>query len=184
MRSVWKGSLGFGLVNIPVGMYVATEESNISFVQLDRKDHARVKYKKVNENSLKELQQDDIVKGYEIEGKYVIVEESDFDKAMPEKTDHLEILQFVDEKEIDPVYYEKPYYLAPDKMGAKAYVLIRDSLMLENRVGLGVMVYHSKEWFCMIKPQQKILILHKLRFSDEIRSAAGLAIPDTPVNKD
>ena len=184
MRSVWKGSLGFGLVNIPVSMFVATEESNISFFQLDKKDHARVKYKKVNENSGKELHQEDIVKGYEIDGKYVIVEDSDFAQAMPEKTDHLEIIQFVDEKEIDPVYYEKPYYVAPEKIGGKAYALLRDALMLENRVGLGVMVYHNKEWFCMIKPQNKVLILYKLRFSDEVRSAAGLSIPDTPVNKD
>jgi DNA end-binding protein Ku len=184
MRSMWKGSLGFGLVNIPVSMFVATEESTISFSQLDKKDHGKIRYKKINEISGKEVEQRDIVRGYEIEGKYIIVEESDFAKAMPEKTDHLEIIQFVDEKEIDPVYYEKPYYVAPEKVGAKAYVLLRDALMVENRVGLGVMVYHNKEWFCMIKPQNKVLILYKLRFSDEVRSAAGLSIPDTPVSKE
>lgn len=184
MRSMWKGSLGFGLVNIPVKMYVATEESDISFMQLDKKDHARVRYKKINENTGKELQQMDIVRGYEINGQVVIVEDTDLEKAMPEKIDHLEILQFVDEKEIDAVYYEKPYYLEPEKQGIKAYVLLRDALLLESKVGLGLLVYHNKEWLCLVKAMRKVLVMHRLRFSDEIRSEKGLDIPDTDIKKE
>jgi DNA end-binding protein Ku len=184
MRSMWKGSIGFGLVNIPVRLYVATEETNIAFVQLDKKEHGRVRYKKVSEATGRELQQQDIVRGYEIEGKYVIVEDSDLEKAMPEKIDHLEILQFVNEKEIDAVYYEKPYYLEPEKQGGKAYALLRDALILEEKVGLGLLVYHNKEWLCLLKAMRKVLVMHRLRFSDEIRSEKGLAIPDVNINKE
>ena len=184
MRSMWKGSIGFGLVNIPVRMYVATDESNISFVQLDKKTHSRIRYKKVSELSGKELYQEDIVKAYQIGDDYVIVEDADFEKAAPEKIDHLEITQFIDEKEIDAVYYEKPYYLEPDKMGAKAYTLLRDALKKERKAALGPLVYHNKEWVCLIKPLRNVLVLHRLRFTDEIRSEAGLVIPDTPVKAD
>jgi DNA end-binding protein Ku len=184
MRSMWKGSIGFGLVNIPVRMYVATDESSISFVQLDKKTHSRVKYKKVSELSGKELHQEDIVKGYQVGDDFVIVDDADFEKAAPEKIDHLEITQFINEKEIDAVYYEKPYYLEPDKMGAKAYVLLRDALKKEGKAALGPLVYHNKEWVCLIKPLRKVLVLHRLRFSDEIRNEAGLVVPDTPAKPD
>ena len=181
MRSMWKGSIGFGLVNIPVRLYVATEESNISFVQLDRKDHSRVKYKKISENSGRELQQQDIVRGYQMGDNYVIVDDQDMQKAMPEKYDHLEIVQFVNEKEIDPVYYEKPYYMEPDKIGARAYSLLREALKKEGKAGLGLLVYHNKEWLCLVKAQRKVLVLHRLRFSNEVRSEQGLVIPDTDI---
>ncbi|AEW00550.1 Ku protein [Niastella koreensis] len=184
MRSMWKGSLGFGLVNIPVSMYTATEESDIHFFQLDKKDHSRVKYKKISENSGRELQPTDIIKGYEIGGKVVVIEDSDLEKAMPEKIDHLEISQFTDEKDIDAVYFEKPYYLAPEKAGAKAYALLRDALQLEGKVGLGLLVYHNKEWLCLIKAMRKVLVMHRLRFSDEIRSEKGLTIPEVEVKKE
>lgn len=181
---MWSGSIGFGLVNIPVHMYPASEESTIAFGQYDKSDHARVKYKKVNENTGKELDQLDIARAYEIDGKTVIVEDSDLASALPEKIDHLEILQFVDEKEIDAVYYEKAYYLEPEKKGAKAYGLLRDALALEGKVGLGLLVYHNKEWLCLIKAMRKVLVMHRLRFSDEIRSEKGLDIPDIDIAKD
>jgi DNA end-binding protein Ku len=181
---MWKGSLGFGLVNIPVKMYVATDESDLHFMQLDKKDHAKVRYKKVNENTGKELQQMDIARGYEFEGHIVIVEDSDLAKAMPEKIDHLEILQFVEEKEIDTVYYEKPYYLEPEKQGIKAYALLRDALLLEGKAGLGLLVYHNIEWLCLIKAMRKALVMHRLRFSDEIRSEKGIVVPEVEVKKE
>lgn len=181
---MWKGSIGFGLVNIPVRMYVATEESSIPFVQLDKKTHARVRYKKVSELSGKELNVEDIARAYQLGDDYVIVDDADFEKAAPEKVDHLEITQFISEKEIDPVYFEKPYYLEPDKVSAKAYVLLRDALKKEGKCGLGMLVYHNKEWVCLIKPLRNVLVLHRLRFSDEIRSEAGVVVPDTQVKAD
>src|ERR1051325_4702969 len=161
MRSMWKGSIGFDLVNIPVRMYVASEESNIPFVPLDKKTHSRVRYKKVSELSGKELHQEEIVKAYQMGEDYVIVDEADFQKAAPEKIDHLEITQFVNEKEIDAVYFEKPYYLEPDKVGAKAYALLREALKKEGKAALGPLVYHNKEWICLIKPLRNVLVLHR-----------------------
>jgi DNA end-binding protein Ku len=181
MRPTWTGSIGFGLVNIPVRMYVATEESNLSFAQLHKDDHGKIRYKKVNENTGKEVKQEEIVSGYKIGANYVIVDDADFEKVAPEKVDHLEIQQFVNEKDIDAVYFEKPYYLAPDKTGAKAYNLLREALKKENKAALGPLVIRNKEWICLIKPLRNILVMHRLRFSDEIRSEEELVIPETPL---
>ena len=181
MRPTWTGSIGFGLVNIPVKMYVATEESTLAFSQLAKTDNAKIRYKKINENTGKEVRQDEIVRAYKYGSNYVIMEDADFQKAAPEKIDHLEIQQFVNEKEIDPVYYEKPYYLAPDKAGAKAYNLLREALKKENKAALGQLVYHNKEWVCLLKPLRDVIVLHRLRFSDEIRSEEELSIPQTPL---
>lgn len=177
MRSIWKGSIGFGLVNIPVKLYSATEESTLAFITLDKNNNARIRYKKINEATGKDVKEGDIVKGYKMGEGYVILEEEDFKKATPEKYDHLEIVQFVTEKEIDPVYYEKPYYLEPEKTGARAYALLRDALKKEGKAALGPLVYHKREWICLIKPMGELLVLHRLRFAQEIREASGLTLP-------
>ncbi len=177
MRSIWKGSIGFGLVNIPVKLYSATEESTLAFITLDKNNNARIRYKKINEATGKDVKEGDIVKGYKMGEGYVILEEEDFKKATPEKYDHLEIVQFVTEKEIDPVYYEKPYYLEPEKTGARAYALLRDALKKEGKAALGPLVYHKREWICLIKPMGELLVLHRLRFAQEIREANGLTLP-------
>ncbi|HEU4470049.1 MAG TPA: Ku protein [Flavisolibacter sp.] len=179
MRSIWKGSIGFGLVNIPVKLYSATEESNLPFITLDRSNGARIRYKKINDSTGRDVQDKDIVKAYKMGESYVLVEEDDFKKATPEKLDHLEIVQFVSEKEIDAVFYEKPYYLEPEKTGVRAYALLRDALKKEGKAALGPLVYHKREWVCLIKPQNNLLVLHRLRFAEEIRAAEGLILPKT-----
>jgi DNA end-binding protein Ku len=181
MRSIWKGSIGFGLFNIPVKLYAATEESNLPFITLDKNNNARIRYKKINETTGKDVNEKDIVKGYKMGENYVILEEEDFQKATPEKIDHLEIVQFVYEKEIDAVYFEKPYYLEPEKSGARAYVLLRDALKKEGKAALGPLVYHKREWICLIKPLNDLLVLHRLRFAQEIREPSGLAVPQAPI---
>ena len=181
MRPIWTGSIGFGLVNIPVKLYSATEESNLPFFTLDKNNHARIRYKKVNEVTGKEVAAEDIVKGYKIGKDVVIVEEEDFEKATPEKLDHLEIVQFISEKEIDAVYFEKPYYLEPDKTGAKAYALLRDALKKEGKAAIGPLVYHKREWVCLIKPLDNLLVMHRLRFAEEIRNAEGIVIPQQQI---
>ena len=184
MRPIWKGSLGFGLVNIPVQMYVATDESTLAFVQLDKNNHARIKYKKFNEETGKEIKEGDIIKGYKWGAGYVVMQDEDFEKAAPEKQDFLEIVQFINEKEIDALYFEKPYYLTPEKNGAKAYALLRDALKKEGKVALGPLVYHKKEWICCVKPLEDHLVLHRLRFAEEIRDRAAIPVPKAEVKAD
>lgn len=184
MQSLWTGSIGFGLVNIPVKLYAATEESNIPFVTLDKNNNARINYKKVNQSTGEEVKPADIVKGFKVGDDYVIMDEEDFKKASPEKLDHLEILQFIYEKEIDARYFEKPYYLQPDKTGAKPYALLRDTLKKEGKAALGPLVYHKKEWICLIKPLNDHLVLHRLRFAQEIRSTDSITVPKIEIKSE
>ena len=181
MRPIWTGSIGFGLVNIPVRLYSATEESTIPFVSLDKNNHARIRYKKVNESTGKEVKYEDIVKGYELGKNMVIVDDEDIKKASPEKMDQLTIVQFIKEDEIDSRYFEKPYYLEPDKQGAKAYALLRDALKKEGKAALGPLVFHRREWICLVKPQDDVLVMHRLRFPEEIRETTTLTIPKAEV---
>jgi DNA end-binding protein Ku len=184
MRALWKGSIGFGLVNIPVNLYSATEESNLAFVSLDKNTKSRIRYKKVSESTGKEIEQKDIVKAFPVGKNYIIMEEEDFDKALPEKKDHIDIVQFVNDKEIDVLYYEKPYYLEPVKGGERAYALLRDSLKKEGKAAIGLFVFHNREWVCLLKPSEKVIVLNRLRFSEEIRTTEELKLPDTAAKAD
>ncbi|HVF82143.1 MAG TPA: Ku protein [Flavisolibacter sp.] len=184
MRPLWKGSIGFGLVNIPVRLYSATEESDLAFVSLDKKSGSRIRYKKVADSSGKEVPQADIIKGYKMGEGYVIMEEADFDKALPEKKDHIDIVQFVSDKEIDVIYYEKPYYLEPEKGGDRAYALLREALKKEGKAAIGLFVFHNKEWVCLLKPLDKALVLTRLRYAEEIRSTNTLSIPENTIKAD
>jgi DNA end-binding protein Ku len=179
MRSLWTGSIGFGLVNIPVSLYAATEESNLSFVSLDKATKSRIRYKKVSETTGKEIAAKDIVKAYQNGKQFIVMEDEDFEKALPAKKDHIDIVQFVAEKEIDMLYYEKPYYLEPQKGGERAYALLRDALKKEGKAALGLFVFHKREWVCLLKPSAKAIVLNRLRFTEEIVSTDGLTLPET-----
>ena len=124
MKAIWTGSIGFGLVNIPIKMYSAVEDSSLDLDMLDKKDHSNIRFKRVNENTGKEVAWENIVRGYLVNEKYVVLDKTDFEKASPEKTKHIEITQFVDEKEIDSTYFEAPYFLEPEKTGVRAYSLV------------------------------------------------------------
>src|SRR6187397_2719256 len=124
MKSIWTGAIGFGLVNIPIKLYSAVSASEIDLDMLDKKDHARVKYKRVNERTGKEVSWENIVKGYNIDDRYVVLEEEDFARAAPEKSRIIEINEFIKESEVNTIYYETPYYAVPEKNGNKAYALL------------------------------------------------------------
>lgn len=177
MRAIWTGAIGFGLVNIPVKIYSATEDSGISLDMLDKKDHAKIRFKRVNENTGKEVQWENIVKAYDFEGKYVVLSEDDFKKASPEKTKILEITQFVKQEEVDSMYYEAPYYLEPQKSGEKAYALLREALKKTGMVGLGTFVLRSKQLLGIIKPHEDVVVLNRIRFAQEIREFSDLNLP-------
>ncbi|MDH7462961.1 Ku protein [Chitinophagaceae bacterium 26-R-25] len=178
MRAIWTGSLGFGLVNIPVKLYSAVEDSTLDLDMLDKKDHSHIRFLRVNEKTGKEVKWENIVKGYDLDGKYVILTDEDFQKASPEKTKHIEILQFVEQAEVDSMYYESPYYLAPEKTGAKAYGLLRDALQKSGKAGVGTYVLRNKENIGLIKVSGDALVLNKMRFGEEIRSTEELKLPE------
>jgi DNA end-binding protein Ku len=177
MKSIWTGAIGFGLVNIPIKMYSAVQDSEPDLHMLDKKDHAGIKFKRVNENTGKEVPWENIVKGYRLDDHYIVLTDEDFEKASPEKSKIIGIEEFVAEKEIDGIYYETPYYLEPEKSGAKAYGLLRDALHKTGKVGFGSFVFRSKEGLVLIKPMEDILVLNRIRWATEIRPRNELTIP-------
>jgi DNA end-binding protein Ku len=179
MRAIWTGAIGFGLVNIPVKLYSAVQGSELDLDMLDKKDHSNIRFKRVNENTGKEVAWENIVRGYKINEKYVVLTDEDFKKASPEKSKIIEIAEFIDVGEIDSIYYDVPYYLEPEKSGVKAYALLRDALKKTKKVALGNFVLRTRENLCVLKPYGDVLVANKIRFQQEIRKTADLNIPAT-----
>jgi DNA end-binding protein Ku len=178
MRSLWTGAIGFGLVNIPVKLYSATQQSDLDLDMLDKKDMSNIRFKRINEKTGKEVAWENIVRAYNYDGQYVVLSDEDFKKASPEKTKMIEIAEFVEETQVDSMFYETPYYLEPAKGGEKAYVLLRDALKKTGKTGLSTFVLRTKESLGLIKPSGKALILQKIRYAQEIRNLEELKIPD------
>ena len=174
MKAIWKGSIGFGLVNIPVKLYSAIEQSNLDLDMVDRRDHARIRFQRVNENTGREVKWENIAKAYSLKNDYVILDEADFEEAAPEKSKIIEVNQFVDESEIDSVYYETSYFVEPEKNGAKAYSLLLAALTKSGKVGVAQFVMRTSEALTVLRPYGKILLLSRLRFAEEVRSAEEL----------
>jgi DNA end-binding protein Ku len=178
MRPIWTGAIGFGLVNIPVSLYSATESSSLDFDMLDSKDHSNIHYVRVNENTGREVLWENIVKGYKMPNdEYVVLSKQDFDKASATKSKVIEITDFVNEKEIESVYYETPYYLEPNATGARAYALLREAMLATGRVGIATFVLRNKETLAILKPNRNVIILNRIRFAEEIRDTATLNLP-------
>lgn len=184
MRSIWKGSLGFGLVSIPVKLYSAIESSKLDLDMLDSRDHSRIRYQRVNEHTHKEVPYDKIVKGYKINDDYVIVEEQDFEDAAPEKSKVIEIESFVDIAEVNPMFYETSYYTEPDTKNNKAYALLTQALIKSKKAGLARFVLRSTESLCVVYPVGNVLVVTRIRFAQEIRGTEDLEIAgDVTVSK-
>lgn len=167
--SIWKGSISFGLLNIPVVLRKAEEGKDLSFKMLDEKDHQPIKYKRVNAKSGKEVPWPQIVKGYEYEsGQFVIMNKEDFDAANPKATQTIDIQDFVDFDDIDLMYFEKPYYLVPQKSGIKGYFLLVEALKKTNKVAVAKVVIRSKMHLVCVMAKDDYLILEMLRFAHEV----------------
>ncbi len=177
MRPIWTGSISFGLINIPVKLFSAVQESSLDLDMLDSKDHSNIKFKRVNESTGKEVAYENIVKGYKLDSGYVVLEDEDFEAADAVKTKMIEIINFVDEREINSLYYEQPYYLEPDKAAMKAYALLRDALESSGKVGVTTFVLRNKESLAILKPYQNVIVLNRIRFSQEIRDPSELELP-------
>jgi DNA end-binding protein Ku len=177
MRAIWTGAIGFGLVNIPVRIFSATQDSNLDLDMLDKKDHAKIRFKRINEDSGREVSWENIVKAYDYNGKYVVLDDEDFQKASPEKSKIIEIMEFIKEDEVESIFYETPYFLEPQKSGQKAYSLLREALKKSGKVGLGNFVMRTKEALCVLKPMDNAILLQQIRFAQEIRNINDLDIP-------
>lgn len=177
MRSIWTGAIGFGLVNIPVKMYSATESSSLDLDMLDKKDHSHIKFQRINENTGKEVAWENIVKGYKIQNDYVVLDDKDFEAASAKKTKTIEISDFVKEDEISSLYFDTPYYLEPDKSGTRPYKLLLDALKKTKKVGVATYVMRNKEALAILRPEGEVIVLNKIRFEQEIRNPDELTLP-------
>lgn len=184
MRSVWSGSISFGLINIPIQLYSASHERNIDLDMLRRKDSCKIHFKRVCGDTNEEVPYDEIVRGYEIEkGKYVILEKEDLEKAQAEQTHTMDIISFVKEAEVNSVYFDKPYYVEPVKGGEKAYELLRQALHKSERVALAKMVMHTKEQIGILKAEtipvagnKEVIVFNRMRYPDEIVADEGINV--------
>jgi DNA end-binding protein Ku len=177
-RAIWKGSISFGLVNIPIALYPATRREELKFRLLRKSDLSPVNYKRVAEKDGKEVPWIQIVKGYEYEkGKYVVLKDEDFERVDLEATQTVDIQDFVDQEEIDPMFFYKPYYLEPQKGGDKAYVLLRDALKDSGKVGIAKVVIKTRQYLAGVKPEDGALILELMHFADELADTEKLHVP-------
>lgn len=183
-RAIWKGAISFGLVHIPVELYPAESSSGLDLDLLDRRDFAPVGYKRYNKETGKDIDWNDIVKGYEYEkGQYVVLSDEDLKRANVEATQTIDILSFVDAEEVPPIYFEQPYYLAPTKGGDKVYVLLRETLKRANKIGIAQVVIRTKQRLAALLPMENAVVLNLLRYGDELRPLKDINLPDASSKK-
>ncbi len=181
MHTVWKGSISFGLVNIPVKMFTATEDKDIRFKYIHRECHTPVRYKKTCPACNKDVQPEDIVRGYEYEpGKFVILTEEDFDSIEVKSEKAVEILDFVKLEEVDPIYFDKTYFLGPQETGGKAYTLLREALSGKQRIAVAKITIRDRESLAVIRVYNNVLVLETIFYPDEVRDSKQ--VPGVPEN--
>jgi DNA end-binding protein Ku len=179
-RAIWTGTVGFGLVQIPVALHTAEDRAELEMTMLDKRNFSPVGYERVNKKTGKEVPWENIVKGYEhSDGKFVVLSEQDFAEANVEATRQIDILDFVELSEVDPRYIERPYYLAPLKAGKKSYALLREVLSRTGKAGIGKVVIRTRQHLAALVAHENALVLLLLRFADELRDAKGLDLPST-----
>jgi DNA end-binding protein Ku len=178
-HAIWSGSINFGLVTIPVKLFTAVKTDELSFNMLHAKDEGRIKYERICSVDGKPVPWDEIVKGYEYEkGEYVTLTDEDFKRVNPEATQSVDILEFVELDKINPMYFDKPYYLEPTKQGRHAYALLRETLEDTNRVAIARVVIRTKEYIAAVKPIEGALVLELMHWASEIVETETLDIPE------
>ena len=176
MRSIWTGSIAFGLVNIPVKLYTAINDRALDFDMLDKKNLAPIRFRRINENTGKEVVWENIVKGYKLNGKYVVLTDEDFESASPEKTKTIDLEEFVNTSEVDVILFDHAYYLTPAKGGERAFSLLEEALRKSKKSGVGSFVLRNREKPVLLRSAQGLLILHTLRFLNEIRDPSEFVV--------
>ncbi len=183
MRSIWNGSISFGLVSIPIKLFSGSEDRRLDLDMLDSHDGERIRYKRVNEKTGEEVEWKDIVKGYKKDDKYIILEKEDFENANMKKSKTIDIEQFIEEGEVADVLFKKPYFVKPQKGGEKSYSLLRDALKKTKKLGVATFVMRQKENLSLIGVYEDALVLHIIRFEEEIRDTGELELPKEKVGK-
>ncbi|GAA0329061.1 Ku protein [Bacillus carboniphilus] len=180
MHTIWKGSISFGLVNIPVKLHAATDDKGVKFRTLHEKCNSPIRYEKVCPVCEEEVGQDDLVKAYEYaKGKFIVVEDEELKKLKGEAEDRaVEIIRFVKMEEIDPIYFEKSYYLSPNDGGGKAYSLLRAALGESGKVGIAKMAFRSKEQLAVLRVYNDTIVMETIHYPDEVRSTED--VPNVP----
>lgn len=182
MRSMWKGSISFGLVNIPVRMYSAVEDKDVRFNQLHVVCHTPIKYQKVCPSCNQVVGQDEIVRGYEVhKNEYVVITDEEWEKFQGALSRTVDILRFVELSEIDPVYFNRSYYLEPAETGEKAYRLLAEAMQQAGKIGIASITIRSKQALAAVRVYQGALALETMHYPDEVRALVRLNIPETPV---
>lgn len=177
-RSLWKGAISFGLVNIPVVLYSAENRNSFDLTMLDRRDMKPVGFKRYNKDTGKDVPWGEIVKGYEYEKeRYVVLNDEDFRRANVEATQTVDIVNFVDAEEIPPTYFETPYYLAPDKRGEKGYALLRETLKKTNKVGIATVIIRTRQYIAALIPRDDVIVLNTLRYANELKPVKDIDVP-------
>ena len=178
-HAIWSGAINFGLVTIPVKLFTAVRTDELSFNMLHAKDEGRIKYERICSVDGKPVPWDEIVKGYEYEkGEYVVLTDEDFKKVNPEATQSVDILEFVDLDTINPMFFDKPYYLEPSKQGKHAYALLREALNESNKVAIARVVIRTKEYIAAVKPIGEALVLELMHWASEIVEESTLELPE------
>ena len=179
-RVLWKGAISFGLVHIPVGLYSAEKRNSFDLTMLDRRTMKPVGFKRYNKETGEDVSWDDIVKGYEYEkDRYVVLTEDDFKRANVEATQTIDILSFVDEDDISSMYFETPYYLAPDKRGHKGYALLRETLKQTGKVAIANVVIRTRQYVAALMPVGDVIVMNTLRYANELRGIDELEVPSS-----
>jgi DNA end-binding protein Ku len=179
-RAIWSGAISFGLVNIPVKLYSAVRKKTVRFHQLDSADNTRIQQKRVNPNTGEDVPYEQLVKGYELSpDRYVVVRPEELESVEPQKTRTIDIEDFVELEQIDPIYYDHPYYLAPAEGAAKAYALLLQAMKESGKVGIARVVIRSKEQLVAIRPAEDLLLMETLLFGDEVVPPKELGELDT-----
>lgn len=177
-RAMWKGMLGFGLVQVPVSVHSAAVRDELPFHQLDSRDLAPIGYRRVNKSTGEEVEWGDIVKGYEVsKGEYVVLTDEELAKANVEATRSIDITTFVDANAIPVAYFETPYYLAPEKRAMKAYAVLREAMERAGKIAIGTVMLRQREHLCAVVPSGDALMLEILRYGDEIKAPDSLELP-------
>lgn len=179
-RAIWKGSLRFGLVTIPVGLYAAESPDDLDLDLIDRRSQAPVGYSRINKETGRAVPAAAVVKGYAVsKGRYVVVTDQDLKRASPEATQTIDVVGFVDQGEIAPIYFDRPYYIAPTQHGGKAYALLREALAASDRLALARLVVRTRQYVAAVYPWERVLVVQLLRYAHELRGTSDLEIPGT-----